>query len=47
MNVNEENVVQQIKLKNEAALSFILQHYGGLLNAIIRKYLHGSQQDVE
>lgn len=47
MVVKEENVVQQIKLKNEEALYFVLQQYGGLLNAIIRKYLRGGQQDIE
>lgn len=47
MIIKEENVVQEIKLKNEEALSFVMQQYGGLLNSIIRKYLHGSQQDTE
>ncbi|WP_409274699.1 sigma-70 family RNA polymerase sigma factor [Neobacillus sp. SCS-31] len=46
MIVSEENVVQQIKLKNEEAIAFLLRNYGGLLNSIIRKYL-GSQQDIE
>lgn len=47
MDVTEENIVQQVKLKNEEALSFVLRQYGGLLNSIIRKYLRGSRQDVE
>jgi RNA polymerase sigma factor (sigma-70 family) len=45
--VTEENVVQQLKLKNEESISYVLKTYGGLLNAIIRKYLQGNQLDVE
>jgi hypothetical protein len=45
--VSKENVVEQLKLKNEEGISFVLQTYGGLLNAIIRRYLHGNQQDIE
>jgi hypothetical protein len=46
LRVTEENVVQQIKLKNEESISYVLQTYGGLLNVIIRKYLQGNQQDM-
>jgi RNA polymerase sigma factor (sigma-70 family) len=47
LRITEENVVQQIKLKNEDSIPYVLQTYGGLLNAIIRKYLQSNQQDVE
>lgn len=47
MRVTEQNVVQQIKYKNEDSISYVLQSYGGLLNAIIRKYLQGNQQDIK
>lgn len=49
MRITEENVVDQLKLKNDDCVSFILQKYGGLLNGIIRKYLHGNakQPDIE
>lgn len=47
VHITEENVVQQIKIKNEESLSFVLATYGGLLKAIIRKYLNGNQQDME
>lgn len=47
MRVTEQNVVQQIKYKNEDSISYVLQSYGGLLNTIIRKYLQGNQQDIE
>lgn len=45
--ITEENVVQQIKEKNEEGINYILQAYGGLLHAIIRKYLQGNQPDIE
>jgi RNA polymerase sigma factor (sigma-70 family) len=45
--VTEENVVQQLKLKNEESISYVLQKYGGLLNAVIRKFLQGNQLDIE
>ncbi|TQR15608.1 sigma-70 family RNA polymerase sigma factor [Psychrobacillus soli] len=47
MRVTGENVVRQIKLKNEEALPFLIKTYSGLLNAIIRKYLNGNHQDME
>lgn len=47
MRVTEQNVVQQIKYKNEDSISYVLQSYGGLLHTIIRKYLQGNQQDIE
>jgi len=47
LRVTEVNVVQQIKLKNEDCIPYVLKTYGGLLNAIIRKYLQGNQQDIE
>lgn len=47
MRVTEQNIVQQIKYKNEDSISYVLQSYGGLLNTIIRKYLQGNQQDIE
>jgi RNA polymerase sigma factor (sigma-70 family) len=47
LRVTEENVVQQIKLKNEKALPYLIRTYGGLLNAIIRRHLNGNQQDRE
>lgn len=47
MHVTEENVVEQLTLKNEEAIAYVLRNYGGLLNAIIRKYFYGSQQDME
>ncbi|MDI2588711.1 sigma-70 family RNA polymerase sigma factor [Psychrobacillus sp. NEAU-3TGS] len=47
MKITDENVVQQIILKNEQTIPYLIQNYGGLLNSIIRKYLKGNQQDTE
>lgn len=47
MRVTEENVVQQIKLKNEETIPYLVNTYGGLLNAIIRRYLNGNPLDIE
>lgn len=47
MRVKDENIVQQIKLKNEETIPFLLKTYGGLLNAIIRRYINGNPQDIE
>jgi RNA polymerase sigma-70 factor (ECF subfamily) len=47
LRVTDENVVQQIKLKSEETIPYLLKTYGGLLNAIIRRYLNGNPQDIE
>ena len=47
MKISEENVVQQIQLKNEEAIAYLVKTYGGLLNGIIRKYLIHQNQDIE
>jgi RNA polymerase sigma-70 factor (ECF subfamily) len=47
LKVTQENVVQQIKLKNEESISYLVDTYGGLLHAVIRKFLVGNQQDIE
>lgn len=40
MRINDENVVQQLLFKNEKALFYIIDQYGGLLKSIIQKYLY-------
>jgi RNA polymerase sigma factor (sigma-70 family) len=47
VSVDEHYLVEQIKLKNEKSISKILEKYGGLLNAIIQKYVQGNHQDKE
>ncbi|PLR80334.1 RNA polymerase subunit sigma-70 [Bacillus canaveralius] len=47
MKITENNVVQQIQNKNEKAIPFIINQYGGLLTAIIKHHLNYHQQDYE
>ena len=47
MKISDENVVQQIQLKNEEALNYLVIKFGGLLNGIIRKYINSHNQDIE
>ncbi len=47
MKITVNNVVQQIQNKNEQAIPFIINHYGGLLTAIIKRHLNYDQQDYE
>lgn len=47
MKVTENNVVQQIRNKNEKAIPFIINQYGSLLAAIIKRHLNYQQQDYE
>ncbi|MED3552732.1 sigma-70 family RNA polymerase sigma factor [Cytobacillus praedii] len=39
MKITDENVVEQLKVKNEKALFYIVDEYGGTIKSIIRKYL--------
>lgn len=39
MKITEENVVEQLLLKNEKALFYIVDQYGGIIKSVIRKYL--------
>lgn len=47
MRITEANVVQQIKKRNEKAIAFIIQTYGVLLSAIIKRHVHYNQQEYE
>lgn len=47
MKITENNVVQQIQKKNEKTIPFIINQYGGLLTAIIKRHLNYHQQDYE
>lgn len=47
MKFSDENVVQQIQLRNEEAIAYLVKTYGSLLNGIIRKYLIYQNQDIE
>ena len=39
MKITEENVVEQLLVKNEQALFYIVDQYGGIIKAMIQKYL--------
>lgn len=46
MKITEENVVKQLRKRNEKALYFVIDQYGGLIKSIIRKHL-SSLEDVQ
>lgn len=43
MKITEENVVQHLKEKNEDALDYVIDHYGGLIKSIVNRHLHQFQ----
>jgi RNA polymerase sigma factor (sigma-70 family) len=45
--ITENNVVQQLRRKNEKAITFIIHMYGGLISSIIKRHLNYQQQDYE
>jgi RNA polymerase sigma-70 factor (ECF subfamily) len=48
MNINATNFVEQMQRKNEAALMYVVDEYGGLLKSVIRKtmpYQKNLQED--
>ncbi|MNN22993.1 ECF RNA polymerase sigma factor RpoE [compost metagenome] len=45
--LSEEDVVAKIRNRDEKAIASIIQTYGGLLSAIIRRYVHYNQQEYE
>ncbi|KKO54565.1 sigma-70 family RNA polymerase sigma factor [Paenibacillus sp. DMB20] len=47
MRITEANVVQQIKKRNEKTIAFLIQTYGGLISAIIKRHVHYNQQEYE
>lgn len=44
MKINEENFVSRMKLRDEAALRYVIEHYGGLVKAVVRKHLYQDAQ---
>ena len=47
MKIGEKNYIQQLQLHNEKALMYVIDEYGGLLMAIIRKHLFSQPQKQE
>lgn len=45
--ITEDNVVQQMIDRNEKTILFMIQMYGGLLSAIIKRHVHYNQQEYE
>ncbi len=47
MKINKKNYIQQLRAHNEQALQYVIDEYGGLLTAIIRKHLYALPQMQE
>ena len=47
MRIGEHNYIQQLRLQNEDALMYVIDVYGGLLMAVIRKHLFGLPERQE
>ena len=47
MRIGEHNYIQQLQLQNEDALIYVIETYGGLLKAIIRKTLYLMPEELE
>lgn len=47
MKIGESNYIQQLQLHNEDALVYVIEEYGGLLKAVIRKHLFLMPQKQE
>ena len=47
MKIGEKNYIRQLQLHNEKALMYVIDEYGGLLMAIIRKHLFSQPQKQE
>ncbi|MWC30957.1 sigma-70 family RNA polymerase sigma factor [Paenibacillus sp. MMS18-CY102] len=47
MTITEDNVVSELQQRNEKAIAFIIQQYGGLIAAIIKRHVNHEHQDYE
>ena len=47
MKINEENFVIQLRLKNEQALDFVIDNYGYVIKAVIKKHLYNLESVQE
>lgn len=47
MRINDENVVRHLRGKNEKALHYVIDSYGGVVEAIVRKHLYNLEQVQE
>lgn len=47
MKINEENFIRCLKKKDEKALDYIIDIYGGLIKSIVKKHLYNLEQVQE
>ncbi len=47
MRIGKYNFIQQLKLRNENALMYVIDEYGGLIMSVIRKHLFGLPERQE
>ncbi len=47
MRINDENVVRHLRGKNEKALHYVIDRYGGVVKAIVKKHLYNLEQMQE
>lgn len=47
MKINEENFVTQLRLRNEHALDFVIDNYGYIIKAVIKKHLYNLESVQE
>ena len=40
MKINEKNFIKYLNLKNEKALDYLVDNYGGLIKSIVNKHLY-------
>lgn len=40
MKIDNDNFIDQLRIKNEAALMYVIDEYGGLIKAVIGKICH-------
>jgi len=43
----DDKIIQAIKQQQEQGITMLLEQYGGLLQAIVRKYIAGRPQEIE
>lgn len=43
MGVNEENFILKLKKRNEKALNYVVDNYGGIIKAVVKKHLYNLQ----
>ena len=44
MKINEDNFMKQLKMKDEKALDYVIDTYGGLIKSIVKKHLYNLEQ---